>query len=103
MKDNNGNKWCLLCAGCNILCWIFTYLSHLIPISEFISSGLTELLSICGFVLMILIRVNYPQNEFGKILMWLYIVFTIIMIIVIVFFAIFTFWAFTSCITQCPG
>ena len=39
------------------------------------SSGFhpTSLLSIAGLVLMIVVRVKYPKNTFGKVLMWLWI------------------------------
>lgn len=46
---------------------------------------------IVGIVLMIFVRVKYPGNVFGKVLMWTYIVFTIIGLVIFVASIIFLY------------
>ena len=44
-------------------------------------SSVVGLSSIAGIVIMIIVRIKYPQNTFGKVLMWVYIVEYILLII----------------------
>lgn len=53
---------------------IIQYLGNLI-------SSVVGLSSIAGIVIMIIVRIKYPQNTFGKVLMWVYIVEYILLII----------------------
>ena len=46
-------------------------------------SGLTGL---AAFVLMIVIRVKYPQNLLGKVIMWIYIGFAVLAVVLIIAF-----------------
>ena len=48
-----------------------------------IVSGLGGLAVIAGIVLVIVVRVKYPANLFGKILMWVYIVLFIMALLVV--------------------
>ena len=74
--------------------------------SYVLESTLTFLLIGCGIaapVLMILVRVKYPQSVFGKVLMWLYIVLAILAVIFIAVTIISCGLAFASCVRSCPG
>ena len=54
--------------------------------SYVLGSILTFLMAGCGIaalVLMILVRVKYPQSVFGKVLMWLYIALAILVVVFI--------------------
>ena len=44
-------------------------------------SGLASISSLAAFVIMIVVRVKYPKNTFGKVLMWIYIAELILAII----------------------
>ena len=46
--------------------------------------SLVGISSLAAFVLMVVVRVKYPKNTFGKVLMWIYIVEIILAIIAIV-------------------
>lgn len=74
--------------------------------SYVLESTLTFLLIGCGIaalVLMILVRVKYPQSVFGKVLMWLYIVLAILVVVFIAVTIIACGLAFASCVRSCPG
>jgi len=55
------------------------------------------LLMIAGLAIMIYVRVKYPKNVFGKVLMWLYIVLGTIAIIIFIVYMLFILWACISC------
>lgn len=74
--------------------------------SYVLESTLAFLLIGCGIaalVLMILVRVKYPQSVFGKVLMWLYIVLAILVVVFIAVTIIACGLAFASCVRSCPG
>ena len=60
-----------------------------------ITGGLGTLCSLAAFVLMIYVRIKYPSNKFGKILMWIYIAFIIIYILLFIFIIV----ACASCVS----
>ena len=82
----------------NILCFISLALKYIPSILTGIFYGITDnlkntnnpIISLLGvgpliaFVLMIVVRVKYPKNKFGKVLMWIYIVELIISLILII-------------------
>lgn len=71
-----------------------------------LGSILTFLMAGCGIaalVLMILVRVKYPQSVFGKVLMWLYIALAILAVVFIAVTIIACGLAFASCVRSCPG
>ena len=37
-------------------------------------SGLLGIAPLAAIVIMIVVRVKYPKNKFGKVLMWIYII-----------------------------
>ncbi len=57
------------------------------------------LLMIAGLAIMIYVRVKYPKNVFGKVLMWLYIIVGIISIIIFIVYILFIIWACVSCMS----
>jgi hypothetical protein len=62
-------------------------LSSIIYLLIIICTIISWALLIAAFVLMIYVRVKYPKNTFGKVLMWVYIsVIVIYMIFIIVIF-----------------
>ena len=74
--------------------------------SYVLGSILTFLMAGCGIaalVLMILVRVKYPQSVFGKVLMWLYIALAILVVVFIAVTIIACVLAFISCVRNCPG
>lgn len=58
-------------------------------------------MSIAALVIMIYVRVKYPKNIFGKVLMWVYIVSFVIYIILMVAFIIACGIACAACTNEC--
>ena len=50
--------------------------------SAIIGGGIEILLSIATLVLIIYVRVKYPKNVFGKVLMWIYIVLFVMYVVI---------------------
>jgi hypothetical protein len=96
-ENDKGNKLCILSlilkygvlalsAGIIELLYNFTNIISE-DIGDFVISTLFVIIGICSlaaFVLMVIVRIKYPKNLFGKILMWIYIVEIILAIIAIV-------------------
>lgn len=59
-----------------------------------ILSALSGVASLASIVLMIIIRVKYPKNKLGKILMWLYIILFVLAIVL-------TVLVFVACLAFC--
>ncbi len=55
------------------------------------------LLLIAGIGLMIYVRVKYPTNTFGKVIMWLYIVLAILSIIALIITMVVCYSAMATC------
>lgn len=97
-EDNStANKLCglslFLRYGAPIVLVIITYILQ--NISETLGSLVTMLSPACSlaaFVIMIVVRVKYPHNTFGKVLMWLYIISIILYVLLFIFL-------FVSCLT----
>lgn len=66
-------------------------------------SILATLLLIAGIALLIYVRVKYPGNKFGKVLMWIYIVLAILMIIAIIVIIIACSMAMITCGEGCAS
>lgn len=58
-------------------------------------------MSIAALVIMIYVRVKYPKNTFGKVLMWVYIVSFVIYIIIMVAVIIACGIACAACTDEC--
>lgn len=66
-------------------------------------SILATLLLIAGIALLIYVRVKYPENKFGKVLMWIYIALAILMIIAIIVIIIACSMAMITCGEGCAS
>ncbi len=90
-----------LLAAISLLCFLAPWLISGLFLKtdfEYIVSNLSGVLELASFVLMIYVRVRYPKNVFGKVLMWLYIVLGILFIISMIIF----FVACISCVQSWP-
>ena len=101
-KDKNVDFLCILSLVIGmVLPTLFNFVDgllkskKLLAVSNFLNS-IIGLFSIAGLVLMIIIRVKYPKNKFGKILMWIYIVFFVLSFLVL-------FVTLLACFTSCYG
>lgn len=73
--------------------------SQIMGISYVVMMGISHFARIASFVMMIVIRVKYPKNTFGKVLMWIWIIGILIIISLVIF-------AVVSCInfiSSCPS
>ena len=66
-----------------------------------LGTGISVLLAIAALVIIIYVRVKYPKNIFGKVLMWVYIVAFIMYVILMVAFIIACGIACNGCINEC--
>lgn len=66
-----------------------------------IGSGISILLSIAALVIIIYVRVKYPRNIFGKVLMWVYIVVFALYIITMAVIIIACGIACGACMNDC--
>lgn len=71
--------------------------------SAIIGGGIEILLSIATLVIIIYVRVKYPKNVFGKVLMWVYIVLFALYIIAMVAFIIACGMACAACTNECQS
>lgn len=98
-EDDNkkANQECCIAVLLNIMGFVCSYLY----LSVFFKLGpiIAELLFSIGFILMIHVRIKYPKNTFGKVLMILYILAIIIAIIAIIILL----YTCISCVQSCPG
>ena len=76
-----------------ILSYVVSNISE--NLSTLFSGGSSALCYLAAFVIMIYVRVKYPANRFGKILMWIYIINIIVYIILFILVVI----ACASCIS----
>ena len=65
----------------NTMCGLSLGLIGLGFMGAYVSSSLTFPCWIAALVLMIIVRVNYPHNTFGKVLMIIYIIFGVLFLI----------------------
>ena len=109
-KNNRANNLCAISLMCII-----------VPIVLFLTFGVTKVgieipdiiyqlismsegfMIIAGIVLIIYVRVRYPKNVFGKVLMWSYIVFAIIVFALFVASMIFIYILCNSMMEGCRG
>ena len=72
-----------------IISLLFTFLGSLLPLVRGVSL-------LIGLGIMVYVRVAYPKSTFGKVLMWFYIIFYIIVIALLILFII-------TCSKACEG
>lgn len=68
---------------------------------QLVGSGVSVLASIAALVVIIYVRVKYPKNIFGKVLMWVYIVLFILYIITMAVIIIACGIACAACTNEC--
>ena len=69
--------------------------------SAIIGGGIEILLSIATLVIIIYVRVKYPKNIFGKVLMWIYIVLFVMYVVIMAAMIIAIGIACGACIDDC--
>jgi len=98
MNNDDSNKkvntLCWISLACLVVPFILTvfyssFLENTAMEKNEILSGIFEfiftLAEILGVVLMLYVRIKYPKNIFGKVVMWLYIIALVIIILLIIF------------------
>lgn len=68
-----------------------------------IGGSVSILLAIAALVIMIYVRVKYPKNIFGKVLMWVYIVLFVMYVLFMVAIIIACGIACAACTEECQG
>lgn len=95
--EKNANLLCvislILYFGSSALTGLLYYVSAFSGMSV---ASITSICPLAGIVLMIIARVKYPKNKFAKILMWIYIILTILTIVSVVIL-------FAACIYACSN
>lgn len=69
--------------------------------STIIGAGIEILLAIATLVIIIYVRVKYPKNIFGKVLMWIYIVLFVMYVVIMAAMIIAIGIACGACIDDC--
>lgn len=111
-NNKHANTLCAISLICELIPLILSgiFLSTMNSMTEINTPAFSEmfmnvlstlelLLVIAGLILMIYVRVKYPKNIFGKVLMWLYIALAVIGIIIFIVYLIFVMIACISCIS----
>ena len=115
-NEKKANILCFISLGCEILPalifgMILTIISQVtdgqpsagLDIITNVLAILNILFVIAGLVLMIYVRVKYPRNVFGKVLMWLFILMLIVTVLLFIFYMAFLFIACISCMNCMSG
>ncbi len=120
-----GNMWSWISLGCYVSQFVInvavvilsgalsTTFTEIEELSE-LTYGLSEIIvtigscvsglaSIAALVIMIYVRVKYPKNIFGKVLMWVYIALFIMYIVAMVAIIIACGIACNACMDDCYG
>ena len=115
-NNQKANRLCCISLACVILPAVLTVLlpsvwdafivskqdgSLVLDILRNIFSVVGCLSFITGIATLIYVRVKYPQNRFGKVLMWIYIVITVIMIIALIVLMIMCHYMIVTCGESC--
>lgn len=66
-------------------------------------SGLAGIASLVGLVIMIMTRVKYPRNRFGKAVMWIYIIIGILELIAVIVATVACIITAAACIESCSN
>lgn len=73
------------------------YATGMVATTSMILPYLGGLCCLVSLILMIVVRVKYPKNTFGKVLMWLYIVVYALYVIMVLVVVIFLVWFLSQC------
>ena len=103
-NNNTANTLGTISLICLVLPFILDKI--LIPFSseikENIISSISGLLLLAGITLMIFVRIKYPNNILGKVIMWICIL-VFIFFIVCAFLVMIACFAFLEELKNCPG
>lgn len=75
---------------------ILAVVSQVLPILEKLLTSLAGLCPIAGVILLIIVRVKYPEYKPGKVIMWVYIISLIVSIIAFILLAAFCYMICSS-------
>ena len=111
-NDKHANHLCIISLACSLLppiitAIIITIVSALTgPEYSDIPSIIMNILGtidtlgvIAGIAMMIYVRVKYPGNTFGKVLMWLYIILAALAVILFIIYMVVALVACISCLS----
>ncbi len=108
ISSNDDNNKANLLGTISLVCLALPFILDkiLMPFSvelkENIISSISGLSLLAGVTLMIFVRVKYPRNILGKVVMWLFIL-GFIFFIVCIFLVMFACFAFLEELKNCPG
>lgn len=116
-KDKKANILCWISLACLIVPFILspigtkilfttsnTMLGGVFSFLDSVFSIVFVLARILGVVLMIYVRIKYPHNIFGIVLMWIYIIVLVIIILFIIFIMVLCNGCvdgMSGCLTEC--
>ncbi|MDO5154874.1 MAG: hypothetical protein Q4D51_02815 [Eubacteriales bacterium] len=113
-EKKTANKLCLISLICMVLPIVLTIFSIVVlalttssdsseadAIVFNILSAVNGAAVIAAIVLMIYVRIKYPKNIFGKVLMWLYIVIAILIVVAVIVLIVTCLVTCQSCMEQC--
>lgn len=100
---------CLISLGTGflgLLSGVMTSIATEVELVQTLGGGFGGLCFLASFVLMIVTRVKYPRNTFGKVLMWVYIGLLILQALLFIAVAIACGIGMAACFNElqsCPG
>lgn len=71
---------------------ILALVSQLVPVLEKLLTSIAGLCPVAGVVLLVMVRVKYPDYKPGKIIMWIYIILLALSIILFIALAAFCYY-----------
>jgi len=83
-KNIKDNKKANLLCSISLLLLIFQLFVRIINVNSIILELYYVFNPLIILTLMIYVRINYPKNKFGKVLMWLYIILIICVIVIVI-------------------
>lgn len=113
--DKNANRLCLSSVLCVVGVRLVAFICYLVKygmekvglqmpeIVHNMVNSLGSLFYIVAFALVIYVRVKYPKNIFGKILMWIYIAIVIVSILIMIATILFVYVMCSSMAEGCRG
>jgi len=103
-QKKEGNFYCIISAICMGVSLLSVSLTTMISEGAVIFTGMLNIIStVAAYVLMIYVRVRYPKNIFGKVLMCLYIILAIITVLIIVFVIVLFYIFYKMLEATCSG
>lgn len=103
-QKKEGNFYCIISTVCMGVSFLSVFLTTMISEGAVVFTGMLNIITtVAAYVLMIYVRVRYPKNIFGKVLMVIYIVVAIITVLLVIG-AIILFYLFIKMLeVSCSG